>query len=194
MSVCGAITQNILVNCDYPLIGGANDRLILFNKEDWDNATITRNGSNPRLITNIVLASGGDGYNYEGKNNSVEPRSALVRNRYSEVYDHEVIFKVFNNSITIKTELELLAKGLVVAIVQNNHKGSTGEGAFEVYGDESGMVLQELQRTIADGETQGAYNLTLRSSEQAREGHLPATIFITDFATTKALVDGLVSA
>lgn len=194
MPICAEITQNVLVDCDTPLVGGANDRLLLMNKTTWENATITRDVNNPRLITNIVLPTGEDAFNYEGKNSSVEPRSALVVNRYSEVYDHEVIFKVFANSAAVKTELESLAKGLVVAIVQNNHKGADGQAAFEVYGDDAGLKVQELQRTVSDTDTQGAYNLVLRSAEQAREGHLPATIFDTDFATTKALIDGLVSA
>ena len=103
MSLCGELSANVLIDCDNPLVGGANDRLILINKADWDDATITRNGSNNQLIENIAFVSGGVvAYQFEGKNNSVEPRAALVKQRYAEVYDHEVIFKIFGNSADIQ--------------------------------------------------------------------------------------------
>ena len=193
MSICGKISQNIIIDCDNPLVGGAKDRLILINHEDWSDATISRNATNNQLITNIVLGSGVVAYEYEGKNNSVEPRSALVKQRYAEVYDHETIFKVFKSNAATKQQIEKMAKGKMVAVIENNYKGADGEGAFEVYGEDSGLELQELERTLADVDTQGAYHLVLRTSEFSKEPHLPATIFITDYATTKAVVDSLLA-
>ena len=111
MSICGKISQNIIIDCDNPLVGGAKDRLILINHDDWSDATITRNVTNNQLITNIVLGSGVVAYEYEGKNNSVEPRSALVKQRYAEVYDHETIFKVFKSNAATKQQIEKMAKG-----------------------------------------------------------------------------------
>ena len=197
MSLCGEISANILIDCDNPLVGGANDRLILINKAAWDAATITRNGTNNQLIENIVLASGDIAYQFEGKNNSVEPRAALVKQRYAEVYDHEVIFKIFGNNAAIKEQVEKLAKGRAIAIIENNYKGDAGAGAFEVYGEETGLELVEMERVTADTDTQGAYNLTLRTSEYAKEAHLPATLFggssPASYAETKAIVDALLT-
>lgn len=193
MSTCGRINSNILIDCDNPLVGGSNDRLILINKDDWDLATITRDQNNNQLITNIVLASGAVGYIFEGKNNSVEPRQALVKQRYAEVYDHEVIFKVFKADPSAKQQLERLAKGKVVAVVENNWKGDAGSGAFEVYGEETGLFVQELERTLADADTQGAYNVNLRTSEQAKESHLPASLWSASYAATKQIVDSLLA-
>lgn len=193
METCGQISSDILIDCLNPLVGGVKDRLVLMNKEDWDAATITKDQDNAQLISNVILASGAIAYQYEGKNNSVEPRQALVKQRYAEVYDHEVIFKVFKADASTKQQLELLAKGKVVAIVENNWKGASGAGAFEVYGEETGLYVQELDRTLADADTQGAYNVVLRTSEQAKESHLPATLFAGSYAATKQIVDSLLA-
>lgn len=188
MSTCGKISSDILIDCSNPISGGVNDRLILINKDDWDLATL---GGTPQLITSIALPTSAVAYVYEGKNNSVEPRSALVKQRYAEVYDHEVTFKVFKTDAATKAQIELLAKGKVIAIIENNYKGASGAGAFEVYGSDSGLFLQELERTLADADTQGAYSLVLRTSEQSKESHLPATIFSSTYAATKVIVDAL---
>jgi len=194
MSQCGRISANVLIDCDDPMIGGTKDLLYLINIDDWLDATITRNGSNSQIIEGVTLPSSTVAYKFEGKNNSLEPKSMLAKGRYYELYDHEIVFKAFNNSPTVKQQIEALAKGKYVAIVENNHQGDEGNAAFEVYGDESGLELAESERIVTDTDSQGAYTLTLRTSEYAREGHLPATFFLTDYATTKALVVGLLTA
>lgn len=191
MATCDNLNADILYDCDNPPSGGANDRLILFNYDDI-NGNVTVDGSNPLLFTNITLGSGIRGFVFEGLNNSNEPRAALVKGRYVNGYDHEVIFKVFKNSPDAKAQLKRLDGARVVALVQNNHKGAGGNAAFEIYGYETGLRLQELERVIADAETQGAYNVTIRNDEVSRPSSLPHTLFDTDFATTLALVDSLI--
>lgn len=193
MATCDNLNADILIDCDNPPSGGANDRLILFNFDDINtNATVTVDPSNSLLFTNIVLASGIRGYVFEGLNNSNEPRAALVKGRYVNGYDHEVIFKVFLNSPAAKLQLNKLDGAKVVALIQNNHKGEDGNAAFEIYGYETGLRLQELARVVADAETQGAYNITIRNDEVSRPSSLPQTLWDTDFATTKAIVDSLI--
>ena len=84
-----------------------------------------------------------------------------------------------------------MVDGLVIAILQNKFRGENGDTEFEIYGLDTGLEVQELTRIQQDADTQGAYNIVLRSSEQSKEAHLPATLFLTDRAITKAIVDGL---
>lgn len=191
MATCDNINADILYDCDNPPSGGANDRLILFNYDDI-NGNVTIDPSNKIIFTNITLASGKRGYVFEGLNNSNEPRSEMIKGRYVNGYDHEVMFKVFLNSPAAKAQLQRLDGAKVVALVQNNHKGEDGNAAFEIYGYETGLRLQELTRTIADAETQGAYNVVIRNDEVSRPSSLPQTLWDTDFATTKAIVDSLI--
>ena len=190
-TICGTITSNLSVNCSNPLQAGAEDTLYLINREDWLDAAITLNGTNDQIIENIVLASGKVAYTYQGKNNSIVPKYELVKQTYAEVYNHEINLKVFDVSPTAKEQLELLAKGQMVAIVHNKYKGTSGNAAFEVYGADAGLVCTQNIREVSPTDTGGAFYLILKSDETAMEPHMPKTVFITDYATTKAIVEGL---
>jgi hypothetical protein len=189
---CAQISSDILVNCDYPLFTGVKDRLFLFNFSDFEDATLTRNGVNTQIIEDIILASGAVGYTIEGQNNSIMPKQAFVKGTYSSKWDHEVGFIAWSLSPTVKDQVEKLGKGRVVAIVENNYKGDTGNAAYEIYGLDCGLILETAERDPNNQETDGGFQITLKSSERSKEPHLPASVFITDYATTKALVESLV--
>ncbi len=188
--VCGSLTQDVTQDCDNPMIAGAKDRLLIGNFEEI--LSVTRDGANHLIVEDITLVAGGaQMFQYDGKNNSNEPSFALVKKDFAEVYEHSVKFKVFLNDGATKKELEAMANGRVFAITENNHLGPAGNSAFEILGLETGLVLTVHTRTVADDATQGAHDLELKSSEKSPEPHLPAAFFLTDFATTKALVDAL---
>jgi hypothetical protein len=186
---CEGLFESILLNCNTPISAGVQDTLYLINFDDI--ASTTANVDNPNLITGITLVSGAVAYKFEGKNSSIEPRAALVRQRYSEVYDHEITFKVFDNGADVKKNLQGAGTKKVVAIVENRFKGSEGDAAFEIYGITAGLQAGTLERTTADADTQGAWNVVLVSSEFEKEPNLPATLFDTSYVITKALVEGL---
>lgn len=187
---CGSLTKNITFDCDEPLVAGARDRLILVNFDE--KGVVLRNALNPLIVESFLLIAGGaQGFQYDGKNNSNEPSFSLVKKDFAEVYEHIVKFKVFTNNGDDKKELELMAKGRVIAFVENHHLGADGDSAFEIYGLDTGLILSVHTRTVADDATQGAHDLELKSSEKSPEPHPPASFFKTDFATTKALVDSI---
>jgi hypothetical protein len=188
-SSCANINQNILLDCAKRISAGANDNLYLINYDEV--AGFTPDNLNPNLITAIALASGGFIYKFQGQNDSVEPRSVLVETRYTKNYDHEVLFKVFDNTAEIKDQIDRLAQGRVIAIVENNFAGSDDATKFEIYGLKAGLLLRAAERIVADQETQGAYNLTLRSSDQSKEPNLPATFFDTSITVTRGIINSL---
>lgn len=189
-NICGAIASGVAFDCEHPLVPGANDRLILFNYSELQDATYTFDAANPLIIDSLSPAQGVLAYAFEGQNNSVEPAQNLVKNRYYVGYNHEITFKVFSAAPDTKKVLQEMAKGRVVAIVQNNWKGDSGEGAFEVYGWETGLEVQELSRTIADAETGGAFNIVLRNNEVSIPGTLPHTLDLGGFTTTLNTING----
>jgi len=193
-TICGKISSNVGVDCDNPLQAGAEDELILINYDDWLAADITYNLINPQIIENVVLPSGVTGYSYQGKNNSIAPKYEFIKQTFAEVYNHEVNFKVFTVSPTSKLQLELMAKGSMVAIVNNKFKGASGNAAYEVYGADAGLVMSQNIRDLINQENQGAFDVIIKSAETAMEPHMPKTFFVTNLATTKAIVDGLVTA
>jgi hypothetical protein len=186
---CPGINADIFLDCTKPLSAGVKDMLYLVNFADI--ASIVEDISNPNLIESFTLAPNSFLYQFEGKNNSIDPKSSLVKARYSNTFNHELIFKVFDNASNIKQQLEYMTNVKIVAIVENNFKGSTGEVPFEIYGLRSGLTINVLERIVNDQETQGAYNITLSSSEQIKEPYLPATLFDTSYAITKAFIESL---
>jgi len=189
---CASISDEVLLDCSNPIVGGANDRIYLINKSDIASVTYDPSTpSNPYLVTGITLNGGKYAYAYEGQNQSVDLRAALVRQRYAVVYDHEVIFKVFDNTAEVKKQVEALGRGVLVAIVQKNFKGSNTESEFEIYGLNSGLVATVAESNASDTDTQGAWNITLISSEFSKEPGPPKTFWDTDYATTLAALEAL---
>tara|TARA_R110001632_G_scaffold42233_2_gene106655 strand:+ start:698 stop:1291 length:594 start_codon:yes stop_codon:yes gene_type:complete len=190
-SICGKISAGLTIDCATPLQAGAEDELILINRDDWLDAAITLNATNPQIIEAVTLATGIEGYSYQGKNNSIGPKYEFIKQTFAEVYNHEINFKVFNVDPVAKEQLEKMAKGSMVAIVQNKFKGGTGDSAYEVYGADAGLIVSQNIRDIINQENQGAFDVIIKSDEQALEPHMPKTFFITDLATTKAAVETL---
>lgn len=193
MSVCGMIAADLGIDCDNPIQAGAEDRLILINRSDWLDADITYNITNPQIIEAVSLATGVEGYAYAGKNNSIGPKYEFIKQTFAEVYNHEINFKVFDVSPVAKEQLEKLARGSMVAIVENKFKGVDGSSAYEVYGAGAGLVVSQNIRDIINQENQGAFDVIIKSDELSPEVHMPQTFFITDLAATRIAVESLLT-
>lgn len=188
MLTCGLIAAGIDVDCVNPMVSGVNDRLILINKDDIVSFTYAADKEN---ITAITLATGKTGYAFQGKNDSVEPKTELLKSRFSTNQNHEVIFRAFDNSIAVKKTINQLMNGKYVAVVQNNHVNASGDSAFEIYGEIGGLEIAESNRMPADVESEASWYLALRTPERSKEPRVPASFWDTDFATTKTAVDNL---
>jgi hypothetical protein len=194
MSTCGEISASILANCDNQITGGANARLLLANKADVPESAYTYNTLNPKIIESITLSSSPAAYFYafEGFKSSVAPQIATVDNPYRKAYNHQIDFIVFANTPEAKLQLEGMADGTLIAIVENNDTGVGGNAAFELYGKKQGL-FGSIVRVVNDADTQGAYRVTIQSPKDSKEPSLPATIWDTSYAVTKAMIDALVA-
>ncbi len=88
--------------------------------------------------------------------------------------------------------MEILTKGKFVVIYENVYQGDAGEATFEIMGMDSGLVCTKLDRDPMNADTQGAYDVTLASADQSRENHTPATLFLTSYAVSKAIINAIV--
>ncbi len=185
MAACAKITIGATVNCNAPISGGTGTRMILFNFDDKDTATVTADGT----ISALTLAN--PGFEYEGQKLSHHPSYEMVKKPFTNVFKHQVEFLVFNFTQTMKANLQKMSKGKIVAVVENNYQGTAGETAFEVYGYNTGLFVEEMKRDANDTDNQGAFVIKLSSDEAALESVLPQALFLTDYATSKAIVDSL---
>jgi hypothetical protein len=182
---CGDITIGSAYDCNNPLQGGTRPRVILINKDDIASVTY---GSTPGLITAITLKSGKVAHGFEGFKNSNTPSFEKASAASGQaLYKHIINYFVYENTQVQKNNLEKLANGKVVGIIQNSKQD---ENSFEVFGLNNGLEM-------ADGvlnnkqENNGAYNIILNSGDNQLESKMPQTFFTTDFATTLAAIEAM---
>ena len=187
MALCALITQGATYDCDNPIVPGVNTRLILINKDEI--ATVTRASG---YVEDITLAATKTAFAFEGYRQSLNPEYRLVPAALSIGYDHQIKFQVFDISQEQKINLEKMALGRMVAVVENMNNEGNDDNVFEVYGLDVGMEITEMTRIARDLETQGSFSILLKTpDEEGKEPKMPVTWFDTDYATTKALVDAL---
>ncbi len=187
---CGGITIGSAYDCDDPIQSGVNQRLILMNLEDIDS--VAYDVTLESLITDITMATGMQGFVFQGVRQSLTAQSAFIPQTVSVGYDHQVDFLVFDISQLQKDNLEKMGLEKMVAVLENKNVAGNEDAFFEVFGLGAGLEMQTNVRINADVETQGAYALSLKTSDnEGKEGKMPQNWFATDYATTKVLVDAL---
>jgi len=193
MALCDGISASITQNCDTPPIAGTADILYLINRSDIDVFTLDTTGIGPQaIVTNLTLLSGKAAYMVEGRNNSNVAGYELVKGTYFDSYQHNVSFVAFDNSPAVKAQIEkMVQRGDLIAIVENNFRGATGNAAFELYGYTSGLEVLTATRNTGDADSQASHMIALGSPDLSKEPHLPYSVFDTSYATTKALLQGL---
>ena len=191
MASCGNLTIGATYDCDDPLQPGVNPRLILMNLDDI--LLVTYDVGNDRLITDISIKTGVlAAYAFDGFRQSLNPSVEFVPQTLSIGYRHTVEFQVFDISSTQKLNLEKMALGKIVAVVENKNSPGNVDSVFEVFGLGTGMEVQTMTRINRDLETAGSWSIVLSTPDnEGQEATLPISWFDTDYATTLALVDAL---
>jgi hypothetical protein len=88
--------------------------------------------------------------------------------------------------------LEKMALGKMVAVVENVNAAGNADSVFEMFGQGVGMEVVALTRLSRDADTMGAFAITLQTPDnQGKESKLPLSFWDTDYATTKAKVVAL---
>ena len=181
---CVNITTGSRPDCNNPLKTGTQPRLFLMNYDDL--LSVTTSTSTPNLLTALTFATNTVSYLFEGYKQDVKPTQEVIApSNGQNQFKHNLNFLVYEISQLQKNNLQRLAKGRFIAIVENKGKDAN---AFEVYGLNSGLELVPgvVRDPLANG---GGYLISLATMENEFEPLLPQTLFDTDYATTKALVE-----
>lgn len=176
------ITANVTRDCDDFMNPGVRDRVILVNHDDFKLGTPTWDATNPMLMTNFTLPIGIVGYAYELQ--GWEPNVSLAGDPYQDLFLHQLRMRIHKDDPATKEQVLNLIKGRVVAFVETNND------RFEVYGKDSGLRVSEYADNRTDPGEVG-FNILLATKNNDRESLPPVTLFDTDFATTKTIVDDL---
>lgn len=184
------ITNDILYDCTNPPIAGAKDRIIIIPRRVIDS--ITLNGDNHLIVEAITLEAGERGYLYTGNGDLRSLTDQMVKDENGTRYLHGIPFKVFGATPVIKKELEYLSRENegVVAILEQNYKGTSGNSRYVVLGKDCGLYVRMLEST--DGKN--IYSIELFSKDGYEEPHMAANFYITSEAITKTTVEALLVA
>lgn len=185
---CSKITMGFIVaDCDGPAIAGTAGRVVLVSFSDIDRSKSTVTDG---VIKTIVLKSGAKGYEVDSLPNAIVGDTPATVGTYVTTFQHTLTVRIFKKSEAAKKFVNQMTTARVVAIVENNERGTAGEVKYEVYGWDSGLVLTDLTGSteMADGV---AYQIGLGSSSVAQEKRVPMSFFNTDESTTNQAVESL---
>lgn len=190
-SCAATFAANIAKDCATPLTGGYTGRGVLIDLADV--TAITRDGSNPRIITAITMKAGSyccvidnsfgpqpltgsqtQSNTDDGMMKFLKTLTAMVPLRGAEA-SKEIVEPTFQSPLGYLAVLE--------------KRDRSGDGSFEVLGSEQGL------KATADGivrneyENGGATMVTMTCNETNFEN----VLFDTDYASTLATFEALIT-
>jgi hypothetical protein len=199
MNICGKIASGITHNCLDTLVSGLKDEVIFLNYDDIDFDNCFFDNANKMILTDLVLKTASPaltGFKVEGYNFSNEHDTALVKRRFIDGWEHNLLFRIFDNTPEVKKWVTNAVGSRFVAVIKNqyNNKNATlpGTTVFEVLGFSQGLEITEATRNANDEESMGAWVLKAACDETNKEPYPPYTFFKTSLAVTQAAFDAFV--
>lgn len=197
---CNQIVDCILKNCEN-LVQGIKDRAYFINYDCVDKDLSTHDPDNSLLLTSLVLKSTSPtcyAYCVEGYNFSNEHTVAMVKKTYQKVWDHNFIFRIFDNTPETKLWVQNAVDSRFIIIIENNYSKpdavlGDGRTVFEVLGWDQGLELNAAERNPNDEELLGGWLLTAGCSDKVKESLPPKTLFVTDLATTRLAIESMLA-
>lgn len=197
---CNKIASSIAHQCLDKLKSGIKDRLYLFNIDDIDKTASTFDPTNKFILTSIVLKTASpalSGYTVDGFNFSNEHDTALAKGKYIDNWDHNLTFRIFNNTPEDKKWIVEATGSRFVVVIENNYsnKNATPAGTtvYEVLGWENGLEISEATRSTTDEDTKGGWTLKATCDEVNKEPYPPYALYYSGGeAATKSALEALV--
>lgn len=185
------IAKDIDFACDDLVTKGLEADGLIMNRSDIDFSATVFNSSNPNIIETLVLKSGKKAYEVSQMGNTpfTGTQSTLEVGTYRNTWSHSVPVVVLANDPDVAHNIiDGLANGTFVMILRNKHKGSNGDGEYQVYGYTQGLVASEGTNDKYSDDTDGGWLITLQETG-ARQSAM--FLFDTDAATTAAAYEAL---
>lgn len=197
---CNQIVDCILKNCEQ-LVPGIKDKAYFINYDCIDKEMSTFDPDNSLLCTQLVLKTLSPpcyAYCVEGYNFSNEHSVALVKKTYQKVWEHNFIFRIFDNTPEDKLWIQNAIDSRFLIIIENNYSKEDavegdGRTVFEILGWDFGLELNAAERNTADEEMLGGWVLTAGCSDKLKESLPPRSYFVTDIATTRLALESLLA-
>ena len=182
------ITADILKDCSAPPTAGVETVAYAFNRKDI--ASVTYDPANSRVVSAISLATKAQAYKIENFKKEIDAGFDLVTSDTNiDKFNQYVKFEAWGiDSDTVKALDELSD---LVVIVERKNKGADGDGAFQIYGLQTGLYKSSdtMRANTASGKR--IIELTNQAEEESTVSY--HVFFDTDYATSKAAVEALLT-
>lgn len=183
---CGTITIGSAADCANLPVSGTRARAIAFNYDDVESYTEDADGN----ITAITLVSGATGYEFVGFRNDVKKSDEVLKpDTGVSQFKHNCGWVIYERTQVQKNNVEALARGRFVVIVEHKGKDAT---VFEVVG--KGVGVEIVAGPIRNAHENGGFFVMSFSTPDdigEFEPKLPQTLIVTDYPTTLAYVNAL---
>ena len=197
---CNQITNCILKNCEN-LVQGVKDKAYFINYDCVDKDLSSFDPDNSLLLINLILKVTSPtcyAYCVEGYNFSNEHSVAMVKKTYQKVWDHNFIFRIFDNTPEVKLWIQDAVDSRFIVVIENNYNKvdatlGNGRTVFEVLGWDQGLELNAAERNVNDEEMLGGWTLTAGTSDRIKESLPPLSLFVTDIATTRLAIESMLA-
>ena len=189
MGCTGGIAKAIVSDCTTSGIGGLEVVGYAFNRLDLE-ITYSATTEQENLITDLANASTKQGYRITGIKKLLNAGHDLVvaddrPNKYTHYFGLQG-FEFDQTSLRNMDDIDDL-----VIFVERKDKNATGNGVFNGYGCKYGLF--KSSDTARSNDINGARNLELTSLAGQEEPFSTYVLLDTDYATTKALLETLVT-
>lgn len=197
-NVCAVVLNDLLYDCENKAVGGIVQTIKLINRCDIDLSDWTLERSmSPDDCEHSVEYTGEDPSELNARTVQGIPGKRLLNagfnsssTDYGWYYTHFV--NLFNQGLTAQGLCNIKAFGEgadVIAIVEQNFKGTDNQDAFLVYGFDTGLKLGDV--AYDSNENNGNTIIPLTSLDPDLEPFPPMRLLMTDYETTKAFFDSL---
>ena len=180
---------NILNDCNDDYGKGVEKIVYIIKKEDIDRKASKIAGN---VISTLVLRTGKKAYTASAPSNT--PFSGLTYEDQNATigmsFNKTIPIVMLADSPTNALNVSALKQNKYVIIYENTNKGANGEQAFAVIGWEQGAVGQNATLDKYSDDTQGGLTVDI-IEEVAKTPQI--FFFSTDYETTKAALDSLLS-
>lgn len=198
---CNQIVDCILKNCEQ-LVAGIKDMAYFINYDCIDKDLSTFDPNNSLLCTQLVLKTVSPpcyAYCVEGYNFSNEHTVSMVKKTYQKVWEHNFIFRIFDNTPEDKLWIQNAIDSRFIIIIENNYNKEDavlgdGRTVFEILGWDFGLELNAVERNVDDEELMGGWLLTAGCSDKLKESLPPRSYFVGGtIASTRAALASLLA-
>lgn len=179
------ISKDITSDCSTSLSGGLEVEAWIFNR---DELTPTYDVAEDNLLTSLAMVGVATGFKLTGVKKLLNcGHDIVVSEDRPDKYKHFFSFQGFE--ILAEDWRNLDDINDVVVVVELKDKNDTGEGVFQVLGLKKG--LWKSADTQRSNDINGARNIEMTSLDGQEEPFARYVLLDTDYATTRALLEGL---